>query len=95
MPEFELLLPAGDFEKMKFSVAHLDSKKPIFGFDNAGVCIVTYFSLPDAIAATGIDYKFLQGNRSKGVARYIDGITYKRSNITIRELKEGVHNGLS
>jgi len=74
--------------RKKLIFVHHFKKKPIFGYDCKGECIVAYFSTDDAIEVTGLSYRTLLGNRKKYKKKFVDGFTYKRSNMTIKELKE-------
>jgi len=69
-------------------------KKPVFGFNEEGICVIMYLSVEDAMIATGLGYRILMGNRKKYKPKYTNGITYLRSDLTIRELKEK-DNGIS
>jgi group I intron endonuclease len=73
-------------EKNKHSVLRFYKKKPVFGLNEVGICVVMYFSIDDAIIETGLKFRVLCGNRKK--QKFINGITYKRSKMTISELKE-------
>lgn len=61
-------------------------QKPVFGFNEAGECVVTYLSMDDAREVTGLGYRTLAGRRRK--PKFNAGITYRRSDITIAQLKE-------
>lgn len=63
-------------------------KKPVFGYDGDGTCIVAYLSLDDAVEATGLSYRTLAGNRKKYRPKFVNGITYRRSALSIESLKK-------
>lgn len=77
-----------DTEHAKHAALRYLKKKPVFGYDQAGTCVIAYLSLEDAVAVTGLGTRILAGNRKKYRPKYNDGITYRRSEMTIGELKE-------
>lgn len=82
--------PWAESTRAKHSVLRHLKKKPVLGYDMAGTCVVTYLSIEDAIVATGLGWRTLTGNRKKYRLKYNDGITYKRSALTIEELKKRI-----
>lgn len=74
-------------QRRNMSVGSHFQKKPVFGYNENDECVVCYFSAPDAHEATGLSWRTLNGDRKKYRKKYVDGITYKRSNMTIRQLK--------
>lgn len=74
-------------ERSKHSKLRYLKKKPVFGFDEVGSCVVAYLSLEDAMSATGLGRRVLAGARKKYRLKYVNGVTYKRSEMTIAELK--------
>ena len=76
-----------DAERQKHIALRYLKKKPVFGYDEAGTCVVAYLSLEDAMEVTSLGHRILSGNRKKYRPKYVNGITYKRSDLTIYELK--------
>lgn len=75
-------------ERSKHSALCYLKKKPVFGYDRVGTCVVAYLSLEDAVIVTGLGQRVLVGNRKKYKLKYNAGITYRRSEMTIGELRE-------
>lgn len=76
-----------EIERAKHVALRYLKKKPVFGFDEVGTCVVAYLSIEEAMADTGLGRRILTGNRTKYRPKYVNGVTYKRSNLTIDELK--------
>jgi len=88
--------PWSDETRLKNMVIRHPRKKPVFGYNEIGECVIAYLSIDDAVEATGLSYRTLTGNRKKYKLKYVDGITYRRSKLTIAELKEeGRPHGLA
>lgn len=68
--------------------SRLSKKKPVFGFDVYGACVITYLSIDDAKLETSLGDRILVGKRGKYQRKYNDGITYVRSDLTIKELTQ-------
>jgi len=79
-----------DAERSKHAALRSQKKKPVFGYDMAGTCVVAYLSVEDAMKATGLGARILTGARKKYNLKYVAGVTYRRSNLTIGELRKSV-----
>lgn len=75
-------------QRQNISTARHMKKKPIFGFDVNGEWVITYLSLKDAMKSTLLGYRTLAGCRKKRAPKFIDGVTYRRSDRTIEELRK-------
>lgn len=77
-----------DSERTKHSTLRYFKKKPVFAYDQAGTCVFAYLSLEDAMTVTGLGWRTLAGDRKKYRPKFVNGVTYKRSELTIEQLKE-------
>ena len=75
-------------QKMKHLTANFKNRKPLFAIDVEGNCIVTYFSINDAIKATGMTLHSLIPKSLKKRNRFLNGVRYVLSDKTIAQLSE-------
>ena len=88
-PAARLLVDSGLLFEINRKVLHPQGLAlEVFAYDQAGTCVFAYLSLEDAMTVTGLGWRTLAGDRKKYRPKFVNGVTYKRSELTIEQLKE-------